>query len=220
MADIHVYDNRTRSERIGERIKALRKEKKLTQKQLAGFITDIVPTDKDKGFGQSTISGWERGEQLPPLPKLIALAEIFQCDISYLLCDYDKEKKDISDVSEITGLSINAAKKIVEIKRARGIAGLEILSQLITNPVFWNAIANLNYARFAADNSEKAMSDLLQTKLLELEMINGIERHPGASIPSSEQMRDINLYHAAQKFSECAAQIVNRNQKREEIKNG
>lgn len=218
MTDIFMYDNR--SKQIGERIKALRKEKCMTQKQLAGFISDIVPTDKDKGFGQSTISGWERGDQLPPLPKLIALSEIFQCDISYLLCDYDNKKKDISDVSEITGLSINAAKTIVEIKRARGTAGLDILSQLITNPVFWNAIENLNYARFATDNSQKTMSDLLQTKLLELKMLNGIERHPGASIPSPEQMRDINLYHAAQKFSECAAQIVNRNQKKGEVKNG
>lgn len=218
MTDIFAYEKRR--EQIGKRINALRKEKELTQKQLAGLITDIVPTDEDKGFGQSTISGWERGKQLPPLPKLIALSEIFQCDISYLLCDYDKEKKDISDVSEITGLSINAAKTIVEIKRAGGTAGLEILSQLIINPVFWNAIANLNYARFATDNSEKMMSDLLQTKLLELKMLNDIERHPGASIPSPEQMRDINLYHAAQKFSECAAQIVNRNQKKGEIKNG
>lgn len=112
MADLYVYENRR--EQIGKRIKALRKEKKLTQKQLAGRITDIVPTDKDKGFGQSTISGWERGEQLPPLQKLIALSDIFQCDISYLLCDYDIKKKDILDISQFTGLS---EKSVIELCR-------------------------------------------------------------------------------------------------------
>lgn len=110
MTDLFVYEKRKK--RIGERIKALRQEMKMTQKQLAGHIDDIVPTDKDKGFGQSTISGWERGDQLPPLPKLIALSEIFQCDISFLLCDYDKKKKDVMDVSEITGLSETAVLRL------------------------------------------------------------------------------------------------------------
>lgn len=83
----------------------------MTQSDLAGRISDIVPTDKEKCFGQSTVSGWENGKQLPPLPKLIALSEIFQCDISYLLCDYDK-KKDISDISELTGLSERALSRL------------------------------------------------------------------------------------------------------------
>lgn len=218
MTDLFAYENRRK--RIGTRIKALRQGMEMTQKQLAGRITDIVPTDKDKGFGQSTISGWERGEQLPPLPKLIALSEIFQCDISYLLCDYDKKKKNISDVSKLTGLSIPSVESVYEIKKAGGTMGLEILSLLIMSPSFWNAIANLNYARYAIDNYDKPMSDCLQTALEELKMVNGHERHPGATVLSPKQMCDLNLYQAAQEFSKCAEQIVNRSRKEEVKYNG
>lgn len=97
-----------RAKQIGKRIKALRKENHLTQDQLAAQIDIIVPPVNEKGLRQSTISGWEKGSQLPPLQKLIALSEIFQCDIAYLLCDYDKKKKDVSEVSDFIGLSEQA----------------------------------------------------------------------------------------------------------------
>lgn len=141
MRDIFRYTGR--KEDIGKRIQELRKAKKMTQRQLAGRISDIVPTDKDKGFGQPTISGWERGEQLPPLPKLIALSEIFQCDIAYLLCDYDKEKKDVSDIAEMTGLSTAAVKAIVDDRYGRKETRIEALNLLLTGEVFERMLGQL-----------------------------------------------------------------------------
>lgn len=114
MADIFRYD--LRCKKIGKRIRDLRKEKGLSQDELASRLYELTPNDK-KAIGQSTISGWEKGDYLPPIGRLIALAEIFECDIAYLLCDYDKEKKDISDICDMTGLSAAAATRLCKANR-------------------------------------------------------------------------------------------------------
>lgn len=153
MTDIFAYEKRCAA--IGQRLKELRKERSMTQKQLAGLISDLVPTDKEKGFGQSTISGWEKGNQLPPLPKLIALSEIFACDISYLLCDYDTKNKDISDISRITGLSEQAVNTLCYLNEnsfgrvsispfgSSDISLSEVLDELITSEEFVGILKRL-----------------------------------------------------------------------------
>lgn len=59
---------------FAERIKELREERKLTMSQLA----------KELGIRQSTISRWERGERLPNLDAIIALAKFFKVSTDYL----------------------------------------------------------------------------------------------------------------------------------------
>lgn len=59
---------------FAERIKELREERKLTMSQLA----------KELGIRQSTISRWERGERLPNLDAIIALAKFFKLSTDYL----------------------------------------------------------------------------------------------------------------------------------------
>lgn len=95
MADIFNYEQKRK--KIGARIRRLRKAAGLTQEGLAASL--------DEATSQNTISSWENGVTLPPLARLIALSSIFDCDISYLLCDYDKKQKDIADISDLTGLS-------------------------------------------------------------------------------------------------------------------
>jgi transcriptional regulator with XRE-family HTH domain len=108
--DIFKYEKR--KEEIGKRIKTLRKQKHLSQDDLANRLFYIAPT-KDKALGQSTISSWERGVTLPPLERMIALASIFDCDVAYLLGDYSKEKKDNSDICDMTGLSEKAVSRLL-----------------------------------------------------------------------------------------------------------
>lgn len=60
---------------INKRIKELRKECKLTQKELAERC--IVK--------QSCVSKWERGETLPDTLVIIKLCEVFQVSADYLL---------------------------------------------------------------------------------------------------------------------------------------
>ena len=114
MNDIFRYKKIERVRQIGKRIKDERRKKKLSQQKLADAISSImVDSDPDyKGTEQNTVSNWEKGVSLPPLPKLIALSEIFDCDIGYLLCDYDEPKRDLADVVEQTGLSGKAATRL------------------------------------------------------------------------------------------------------------
>ena len=60
---------------FNQRLKELRIEKQLSQKELA----DLVST------GQSSISAWERGEREPLAHQLVDLARFFDCSVDYLL---------------------------------------------------------------------------------------------------------------------------------------
>jgi len=59
---------------FGERVRELRKEKGLSQIELA----------KNVGVGKSVISLWELNECEPTLSKLIALADFFNVTLDYL----------------------------------------------------------------------------------------------------------------------------------------
>ena len=61
--------------RFDQRLKELRIEKQLTQKELA----DLLST------GQSSISAWERGAREPLAHQLVDLARVFECSVDYLL---------------------------------------------------------------------------------------------------------------------------------------
>ena len=61
--------------RFNERLKELRIEKQLSQKELAEMIVT----------GQSSISAWESGVREPLAHQLIELAKVFDCSVDYLL---------------------------------------------------------------------------------------------------------------------------------------
>ena len=60
--------------RFGEKLKELRLENNLSQKDLAIKI----------GVGKSIISSWELGQNQPTLPSMIAIADFFDVSIDYL----------------------------------------------------------------------------------------------------------------------------------------
>ena len=68
-----------------EKLIALRKEKQISQEQLA----DILCTSRQ------AVSKWERGEAYPDISKLKDLAVFFNVSIDYLL-DYDMSVSSIS----------------------------------------------------------------------------------------------------------------------------
>lgn len=73
-----------------DRIKSLRREKNMTQSQLAAFL----------GKSEGAVRAWEIDRSKPDVDTLLKLAEYFNCTTDYLLGrdDYrnDKEKNDIS----------------------------------------------------------------------------------------------------------------------------
>lgn len=108
MTNIYRYNDR-KSE-IGERIKAERKDRKMTQDELSTAASSLLNSGGTvvDTISQGTISAWERGKTMPPIEKIACLAEIFGCDIGYLLCDYN----DTFDIKEATGLSGAAADRL------------------------------------------------------------------------------------------------------------
>ena len=62
---------------IGAEVRRRRRERGLNQRQLAATV----------GRDRSTISRWEAGERLPPLPALVALAAALGCAPAALLPD-------------------------------------------------------------------------------------------------------------------------------------
>ena len=59
---------------IGERITALRKEKNISQTELATRL----------GVSRQAVSKWEQGSSSPDTGKLIQLAELFDTEVEYL----------------------------------------------------------------------------------------------------------------------------------------
>ena len=58
-----------------ERLKQIRKEKKLTQKDVAKILN----------VERSTYTGWENGKDTIPLKKLIKLCNYYKCSIDYIM---------------------------------------------------------------------------------------------------------------------------------------
>ena len=90
---------------------------------------------------------WENGDTYPTLEESIELCKVLDCDLEYLLGRCDKYHRETIDISEATGLSIEAADRLREWKsilfgeHAHGSAdnflleiyGLKTLDSLLTN---------------------------------------------------------------------------------------
>ncbi|MFM0553580.1 helix-turn-helix transcriptional regulator [Paraburkholderia sediminicola] len=80
--------------RIGQAILRERTARELTQEQLAELV----------GVEQETISRFERGLVLPPLPRLIRLADIFELSLEALLRGTTNRTEDVaSDIAQMLG---------------------------------------------------------------------------------------------------------------------
>lgn len=76
--------------KTGERIRALRQEKELTQEQLAERL----------GVSRRTVSRWETGSNLPDLDLLLELADLFAVDLRELLTGEGETARQIAAYSD------------------------------------------------------------------------------------------------------------------------
>ena len=75
---------------MGKKLKNLRKQKRLTQKQVADRI----------GLAISAVSSYEAGTRYPSYDVLIKLARIYHVSTDYLLGMTDKKELDISGLKD------------------------------------------------------------------------------------------------------------------------
>ncbi len=112
-------------EALGEQIKKLRKEFKLSQKKLAENI----------GIAQSAVANYESGYRIPNHGILIKLADYFDVTLDELMCR-DHEKTDWIEISDIFLKSImkqeyQAAYTLLERMLDNGISPKEIYLKVI-----------------------------------------------------------------------------------------
>lgn len=75
---------------MGEKLKSMRVEKKLTQKQVADRI----------GLAISAVSSYESGTRYPSYDALVKLSQIFHVSTDYLLGITDKRNIDVTGLTD------------------------------------------------------------------------------------------------------------------------
>jgi len=78
-------------ELFSTRFKELRKEKGLTQQELASIINEKYGFT----FGKSSISGYENGKAVPETIALTKFAEFFNVSVDYLLGQSNRRKPQV-----------------------------------------------------------------------------------------------------------------------------
>ena len=77
--------------KFGENLQKLRKEKGISQEQLAEQL----------GVTRQSVSKWESGNSYPEMDKIVAICNLFHCDMDVLInkdITEEREKKDASSV--------------------------------------------------------------------------------------------------------------------------
>lgn len=93
-------------EKIGSRIKAERKALGLSQGELAEKCNLSASS-------RQTVGAWEQGNLLPSVPDLLRLCSLFDCELGYLLGEYDRKTKQTTDIFLETGLSADAVSSLL-----------------------------------------------------------------------------------------------------------
>lgn len=97
-----IYDE----SKIGRRIRELRTNKKISQIILANYI----------GYDSRTVRKFEKGQSIPPLGTMLRLCNFLECELGYLLGEFDQRTRSATDIQRETGLSENAINKLKELK--------------------------------------------------------------------------------------------------------
>lgn len=80
---------------LSKRMIKLRKEKGLTQKEVTQYLSRVVTDSPPISF--STISSWETGKRIPRTPMLVALADLYDVSVNYLIGTSDDRSSFLRD---------------------------------------------------------------------------------------------------------------------------
>lgn len=111
-------------ENIGARIREERNKLNLTQSQFAvkmGLSSE----------SRQTITNWETGKAWPHFDELDKMCQLFNCDLSYLLCDHEYRTRSVKDIHEVTGLSKESIAVLIGLKGSRMNDLLITLSKIL-----------------------------------------------------------------------------------------
>ena len=124
-------------QKIGTFLKELRKEKELTQEQLAETLN----------VSRRTVSRWETGSNMPDLDLLVEMADLYQVDLRELLNGERKNeqmneemKETVLRVAEYSNAEKQRSTKIVRVYFVLGILALianALINMMEVGDTFW-----------------------------------------------------------------------------------
>ena len=153
--------NNTRYEwkKIGERIKHEREKLSFSQEELG-----------EKVFvSRQLLSKWEKEKACPTLENLTALCNIFDCEIGYLLCEYNCKTREATDIQSETGLSEKAILVLSRLKYSHWNESVGSLNRIFEHKDFYELLKvihshvmnfNRNWLRIDQEK-EKYIADAL-----------------------------------------------------------
>jgi len=143
---------KSKQKEIGIRLKNLREEAKLSQKELAEVLKnrDILKTALDGETGGHTISQIERAVRGLTIDMALEYTKIFNVSLDYIYGESNNLKPEYNEIIEKIGLSDKAIKNLEEINNNNKIA-ISVLNYLLsTKPELFNLFLTMlnKYAIF------------------------------------------------------------------------
>ncbi len=136
--------------KIGKRIKEERKKKNWTQEKLIEKLSPYC------SLGRNTLSDIENGTCSNislTLFSTLCKEEFFDCDMGYLLYEYDEKRHIAADIKEATGLDPDAINIILNMKDR--FLKLSILNSLLKNDYFLAIIDEISIADYHTEKSKE-----------------------------------------------------------------
>lgn len=138
---------------IGNRIK---KERKAAGLKKQGDLTKKMGLSE---YSRQTVGNWENGTVLPCLDDLLKMCEIFDCELGYLLCEYDCKTKELTNIHEVTGLSENAIKMLSDIKKTSIEEVIITLNRLLERKDFIDLLCSIHSHIWSFNNHHLMIDD-------------------------------------------------------------
>lgn len=106
---------------------------------------------------RNTITSWERQDikgRYPPLEDLARMCDLFNCELGYLLGEYNCKTRAATDIQAETGLSERAIDRLrEEAQKSEIFRGT--LSELIESPLFYSLVLGIaDYKRYMSFSPE------------------------------------------------------------------
>lgn len=136
-----------------------------------------------------SLRAWERGERLPDLETLCRMAEIFECDVGYLLGDYDERTRTVADTRQTTGLSEAAVETLIGLHEYGPTQAFEALEQILENEDAWRFLGDGMHLTKGANLLHAIGGYLALNKTVETSAFYASNEHGAITLEDSDYLR-------------------------------
>lgn len=137
---------------IGERIRKERESMGLSQANFAKLL-------HFKESSRQVIGKWEKGKVLPHFELMLAMCSLFECELGYLLCEYDCKTRVAADIKKATGLTEDAINRLIDINNSPVQGALDTLSKMIMHEEFGTLFRAMHLHVCEFNNKEFKMDE-------------------------------------------------------------